>query len=381
MEKRKERGLKHLTDGRWQFSWWFEGRYHRRIVPSKGEAKAYLEKIHTQIREGRYLERKTEAHAKFEEACNRFLEWGKVNLSHSTSSQDKTFVNRWKASRHFKGKTLDRITAADVEAFKAEQRAKVGPRQTDYILSRLRRLFSLSITTWDICKKNPVGGGKVKFFNSKARRDRYVTPEEEGQILENADPRLRPAIILSIHTGLRQGELLSLTWADVDLQVGRYGQVKVRGQIAKDREDRHVPLNATARAALDSVPQAIKKDVRLFAHLGLGRGNLNRMWYKALEASKANQDSAQGQEITWHTLRHTFASRHVMAGTDLATLQRLMGHSNITTTMRYAHLARPHVEDAVLALDVNLRFSCDAPRQTPSHATMNTPFASYNHLK
>ena len=381
MEHKRERGLKQLPDGRWQFSWWHEGRYHRRIVRTKTEARAYLEKIHTQIREGRYMDRKPEVNAKFEEACKRFLEWGEVNLSQSTSSQDETFVKRWKASPHFKGKVLNRITPADVEAFKTAQRAIVGPRQTDYILSRLRRLFSLSITTWDLCEKNPVGGGKVKFFNSKARRDRYITPEEETKILEHSNSRIVPAIILSIHTGLRQGELLSLTWADVDLQVGRYGQVKVRGEIAKDREDRHVPLNATARAALDQVPQAIKKETRVFAHLGSGRENLNRMWYDALDKSKVNKDAPKGQQVTWHTLRHTFASRHVMAGTDLATLQRLMGHSSITTTMRYAHLARPHVEEAVLALDANLRSSCNLANAAQQGTSVHTPFASPTTLK
>lgn len=362
MAERKERGLKELPDGRWQ--WSFKdpgGKYRRHIARTKNEAKTYLESVRTAMREGRYLEMRKRVTATFEEACKKFVEWGDVNLAESTSSQDAAFVERWKRSAHFKGKLLDQITVADVEAYKGEVRKKVGPRQTDYILSRLRRLFSLSIQTWEICQKNPVGGGKVKFFNVKARRDRYVSPAEEKSILEHAEPRLRPAIVLSIHTGLRQDEMLSLTWADVNPDVGRYGEVKVRGELAKDREDRHIPLTATAREILDKLPRPLKRETRVFKFLGMSRENVNRMWYDALTASKVNKGASKAQRITWHTLRHTYASRLVMAGVDLATIQRLMGHSSITTTMRYAHLARPHIEDSVLVLDPKLQLSCNRP--------------------
>jgi integrase len=359
MAERRERGLKQLPDGRWR--WSFKdpnGKYHRKIARTKSEARAYLEKVRTEIREDRYLNRRKEMKGTFEEACKKFLEWGEVNLAKSTSSQDASFVRRWKASPHFKGKMLNKISVADVEAYKAALRAEIGPRQTDYILSRLRRMFNLSIRTWELCEKNPISGGKVKFFNVKARRDRYVTPEEEAKILESAVPRLRPAIIFSIHTGLRQDELLSLTWSEVNLNVGRHGEIKVRGDIAKDREDRHIPLSATARSVLDSFPHPHRQDVRVFSGLGSSRENLNGMWYRALDISGINEDVPRVQRITWHTLRHTFASRLVMAGVDLATVQKLMGHSSITTTMRYAHLARPHIEDSVLVLDPKLQSSC-----------------------
>jgi len=82
---------------------------------------------------------------------------------------------------------------------------------------------------------------------------------------------------------------------------------------------------------------------------------------EGLSAAKVNDGFPRAQRITWHTLRHTFASRLVMAGVDLATIQKLMGHSNITTTMRYAHLARPHIEESVLVLDPKLHFSCTCP--------------------
>lgn len=364
MAERREKGLKKLPDGRWRWSYKDpSGKYHRKIAANKTQARRALEKMRTAIHEGRYFDIKKETKATFEEACKKFLKWGETNLSESTQSQDETFVERWKASPHFRGKMLDRVTVADVEGFKAEQRARVGPRQTDYILSRLRRLFSLSVKTWELCEKNPVSGGKVKFFNLKSRRDRYVTSEEEAIILKHSNLLLQKAIVFSIHTGLRQDELLTLTWGEVNLQVGRYGEVKVRGELAKDREDRHIPLSATARSILNDLPEPLNIATRVFAFLGSSRTNLNKMWYAALKASGINEGVSRPQRITWHTLRHTFASRLVMAGVDLATVQRLMGHSSITTTMRYAHLARPHVEESVLALDSKSHESCTSPKQ------------------
>jgi len=128
MEHRHERGLKQLPDGRWQFSWCYEGRYHRRIAPTKTEARAYLEKIHTQIREGRYLDKKKERKTSFEEAVERFLEWGEVNTRPASYKNDVMNAPVWLASPHFKGKRLEKITPGDVEKFRLERLHDVDRR-------------------------------------------------------------------------------------------------------------------------------------------------------------------------------------------------------------------------------------------------------------
>ena len=69
----------------------------------------------------------------------------------------------------------------------------------------------------------------------------------------------------------------------------------------------------------------------------------NRVFLPALE-------KAEIQDVVWHTLRHTFASRLVMAGVDLRTVQELMGHKDITMTIRYSHLSPSHLKEAVQRL-------------------------------
>jgi integrase len=353
--RRIEPGLYELPAGadgkpRYAAEWLYQGRKIRRRFRTVTLARQALYAVRGQIVEGRYVDRKKEVKTTIEEASSRFIAWGEDNLAKATQGHDAFFVREWKASVHLRGRTLDQIGPAQVEAWKLEMKAAHGIRQADYGLARLRRLFSLCVA-WELCERNPVSGGKVKFYNPKGRRDRYITPEEETAILNSAPLRLRPAIVFSLHTGLRQGELLALTWNDFAPKVGRFGSVKVQGDHAKDREDRHIPLTRTARQVLDSLPRPLKGDARVFAFLGSGRANLNKLWLATLRDSKLNDGAARPQRITWHTLRHTYASRLVMAGVDLATVQRLLGHSNITTTQRYAHLARPHIEEAVLALD------------------------------
>jgi site-specific recombinase XerD len=77
------------------------------------------------------------------------------------------------------------------------------------------------------------------------------------------------------------------------------------------------------------------------------------------------------KNFTWHSLRHTFASRLVMAGVDLRTVQELMGHRTITTTMRYAHLAPAHQAEAVERLVVPQLAPVLAPELAHAKLAMN----------
>ena len=125
-------------------------------------------------------------------------------------------------------------------------------------------------------------------------------------------------------TGMRQGEQFTREWGDIDLDAGT-----IRLQISKNGKGRFVHLNSRALAALRMLHAQ---------SIGAGRvfSNLKPRWFTdAVRAAKL-------QDFTWHDLRHTFASRLVMAGVDIRTVQELMGHRSITMTMRYAHLSPQH---------------------------------------
>jgi len=339
-----ERGLKQLPDKRWQYSWMFEGRYHRKIARTKTEARRALESIRTKIAEGRYMDKRQEQHTPFEQACKRFLEWGKSHLRESTFVGDVHLVKLWKP--HFGGKSLDRIRPDEIENYRTQRVENTSKRTADYDLSRLRRLFSLSIK-WGLCKDNPAK--KVDLFHADRRKDRFISESEEALLFQYLDPRIAGHVLFLLNTGLRTGELASLTWENVDLRRGPFGYVTVTADKSKSKKTRHVPLTESARKVLDSLPRSIRSEDFVFSRLnGRNDGLLKKAFKKAVEKAKL-------KEVSLHTLRHTYASRLVMAGVDLPTVKELMGHSSIQTTMRYAHLSRPHLEEAVS----KLRKSCD----------------------
>ena len=438
MEQKRERGLKQLPDGRWQFSWWHEGRYHRRIVRTKTEARAYLEKVHTQIREGRYMDPRKEAKTTFEEAVKKFLEWSEASTRPSSHGNDKLNAPLWLASPHFKGKKLEKITAGDVEQFRLDRLKALdcrGPsvtglmrmagrlylektgrtlkyqnrsevrsalsvlltehspsqvrrtlqeyfdqtlepnitrfrtelaailqkpafikkgraitkRTVDISLARLKRLFTLCVD-WGLCSKNPAA--KVKLFREDQKRTRYLTLEEEEKLLSVCPPSLHRIVTFALHTGMRRGEILGLRWQDVDL---RSGIATIPAAKAKGKRDRYVPLNSVAREIIKNLPRAIDRTAYVF---GNAQGNhndyLRHQWQVAVE-------DAGLEDFRFHDLRHTFASRLVMAGVDLAALRELLGHRDFEMTLRYAHLSPSHLRSAVAILEPNLRKTCDRP--------------------
>jgi len=271
----------------------------------------------------------------------------------------------WMASPHLTGKTLDVITVTDVEAYRTQRvsgKKGVSQRTADADLSRLKRLFSLC-QTWGLCETNPVKS--VKFFNPECMRERFISTEEEALLIEHAPRDLRNCITFAVNTGLRLREMLTLTWGQVDL---KRGLVTVSADVAKNKKTRHVPLNDSAKAVLESLPRNIDPNALVFPKYGgevFGKRSKDaRSFYKAWQKTRdaAIADELDGHELCWHTLRHTFASRLVIAGVPLNAVQQLMGHRSIQMVMRYAHLAPDHLKNAVHLLDSKLQFSCTRPQ-------------------
>ena len=146
-----------------------------------------------------------------------------------------------------------------------------------------------------------------------------------------------------MHTGMRQSEQFGLLRIHVHLDRG----VAMVPQ-AKSRRSRVVALNATAQAILSEV--LAEHDLPWVFPGQLGRGPLDahnwtsRVWCPALV-------EAGIEDLRWHDLRHTFASRLASAGVPTRTLQDLLGHHSPAMTSRYAHLAPENLRSAVGLLE------------------------------
>ena len=147
-------------------------------------------------------------------------------------------------------------------------------------------------------------------------------------------------IIISINTGLRYGELSSLSWGNTHL--GDAPVVTVEAAHAKSRKERHIPLNNAAKTTLKKwKDQKPRTSGLVFQLPGGGRvKSVRTAWNKVVKDAKIT-------DFRWHDLRHHFASKLVMAGVDLNTVRELLGHSSLQMTLRYAHLAPEHKAAAV----------------------------------
>lgn len=148
---------------------------------------------------------------------------------------------------------------------------------------------------------------------------------------------LTPAVLLSMNTGLRRGELLGLRWESFD-----FGRriLTVEGGTSKTRQTRYVPLNDQAFGVLNRW----RAQADTGQHIFEVRTGFKTAWAHLLRRAMITK-------FRWHDLRHHFASRLVQKGTQLNTVRDLLGHSSLGMSLRYAHLAPDQRREAVAKLD------------------------------
>ncbi len=169
----------------------------------------------------------------------------------------------------------------------------------------------------------------------RADREYPLYPEFSDDFCDH----LMPMVLLSINTGLRQGELFHLNWGMVNLAED---SLILAGGITKNSSSRYIPLNDEAKHIMQCLynKSVIKEGLVFPSKNNQPFNNIKRSWSSVLKKSQITQ-------FRCHDLRHHFASKLVMAGVDLNTVRELLGHSDIKMTLKYSHLAPEHKVNAV----------------------------------
>jgi integrase len=160
------------------------------------------------------------------------------------------------------------------------------------------------------------------------------------EIVGNSD-HITPMVLLSLNTGIRRGELFSMTWENVNLE---RKTLSVLASHSKGNTTRTIPLNAEALAVLTAIRPESATGLVFKSPITGGRfNNVKKAWAEVTKAAGL-------PDLRWHDLRHDFASQLVMRGVPLFTVQKLLGHANPRMTQRYARLAPDTLADAVSKL-------------------------------
>lgn len=215
------------------------------------------------------------------------------------------------------------LAPGQLELFLARVKGRASGPTANRYRSLLSSIFSFGMRR-GVVAANPVRA--VPRFREHEGRIRFLDADEENALRDEVG-RHEPELDLALNTGLRRAEQYGLRWIGVNLDR------EVLTVLGKGERRRIVPINSEARGAIE----------RLRRESG-GSEFVCPRWRRWFEHAVKRSGV---EDFTWHDLRHTFASRLVMAGENLRTVQELLGHRSIKTTERYAHLSNEHLRSAV----------------------------------
>jgi len=329
----------------WYVDYYLKGRRKRKKVgPSKKLAEQVLKDIQVKNAKGEYLGVFEERKISFADFAQRYLVYSKTNKAFFSYKRDLVSFNNLLPI--FGDKYLFEIIPQVVEEYKTNRLQEgVTPATVNRELSLLRHFFNKAIE-WGYLTKNPMQ--EVKLLKEPPGRTRYLRTEEIETLLGIIDSfpndiksYLKPIVLIALNTGLRKREILQLRWKDIYFE-----KRKITVSVTKTNETRIVPMNETIYQELKKMPQDQESEYLFCNRKGEPFGNIRKSFDRALKLAKIN-------DFRFHDLRHTFASHLVMNGCDIRTVQQLMGHKDIKMTMRYSHLSRSHLQDAVEKLGMS----------------------------
>ena len=339
--------------------YWTEAKAALLLERLKGAARLGTPKAPTRISEKRKIEadrrkaKQEEADRAEREAItlsdffhNQYLPIAKANKKPKTVIREEGLFRVW-IEPAIGSKPMKSISPFDLERLKAHM-AQEGqsPRSVEYCLSVIRQIYNTAKRFKIFTGETPTAG--VKFPKPDNARMRFLTHDEADLLLSALKARsaeVHDATLLSLHSGLRWGELTALTWQDINFE---NSTMTIRDAKAGSRV---AFLTGPAKAMLQRRKENSRSDYVFSGRKG--KLNICSYTFKRTVADLGFNEGITDPrlKVTFHTCRHTFASWLVEAGQDLYIVQRLLGHKTNVMTQRYAHVGENQFRAAVNSLE------------------------------
>ncbi|MCH7951010.1 MAG: tyrosine-type recombinase/integrase [Candidatus Dadabacteria bacterium] len=313
----------------WYYRLWHNGREIKRSVGEAGivtktQAKRVMEETKRRLRLGKFdiFDARIPTLGEFAEEYNKYVRDVKKKRSWS---RDRELLSN--LCKYFGDKRLSEITPKDIEDYKRMRLKEVKPATINRALSCLKHLFNLAKRWKKYFGDNPVS--QVEFFEENNKLERVLTLEEEEKLLACSAPHLRPIILCALNTGMRKGEILNLKWSNIDME---NNLITIEATNTKSKKPKRIYVNSTLRGIL--LEQRLK-NAGGSEHVFLGANGEPIKWLRTAFENACRR--ANIINLRFHDLRHTAATRMVESGANIVAVSRILGHSTLSMTMRYAH--------------------------------------------
>lgn len=360
--------------GKWYMEAMIRGkRYHRAISEAtcKRDAEMYFNAFKVDLLRGKLDLVENIGCKLFKELCDEYIKYSEAN--HRSSQTNITKALKYK--KMWGNKQLKDISPMDIEKYRIQRKKefkskekivngelipaqRISPTTINRDVEVLRKMFSIAVDNGWI-DKNPCKN--IKKLRQENQLERYLTPEEEIRMFQvckgdysflNQEERKKvenlyknrfeymiPILTCALNTGMRKGEILSLGWKCVNLE-----NKKITLLDTKNGKKRYIPINSSLMSELEKLHK-YKFSENVFANPLTGT-----RYFDLKNAFPAICKLAKIEGFRFHDLRHTSATRMVGAGVPITMVKDILGHSDIHTTMRYAHAITEQSLDAVEAL-------------------------------
>lgn len=329
---------------------WREGGRARsvRVHGSANLAKTIERKKLTLRAENRHLDVKKQINYRMDDLIDKY--WTQYGVKKKSADREKSIVEGIRS-------VLGRMFVREVDGMAVQEwydnltdvrelAVNTAERHFHVMHHMMRKASTIWATVTGI-DRNPADQVEVEHVDDV--RKRYLSEEELPRLMVALDERmyrkgtkdinktnlrLRLLVLIAVGTGMRRGEIFRLEWRDI---LYNEGLIVVRAKLKKGTV-RHVPMPPELAEEIRRYPAVLGEDRILPPEPGAtsGRQRADKSFHELLERAKI-------RDFRFHDLRHTFASWYMMNGGDLYELAKILGHSNIKMTERYAKLGRQHI--------------------------------------
>ena len=282
---------------------------------------------------------------------NQYSSSAENNKGEKSNRREKDLFKLW-ISPIIGDLSLKEISAFHLEHIKKNMSdAGRSPRTVRYSLAVIRQVFNFAKFNNLYSGETPVS--KVRMPQEDNKRYRYLSHEEADRLLEYLalkSPQVYDMALISLHCGLRAGEIFSLTWGDLDFE---NGSMFIKD--TKSNRNRTAFMTQAVKERLKTKNIGEKDDLVFPGRGGVKISSISDTFERVIKDLGFNNGVTDSrQKLVFHSLRHTYASWLVESGVDLYTVKKLMGHSTIAMTERYSHLGNNTLQNAVKVFEGSL---------------------------